>query len=1152
MRHANDEYDFPDEDDPLARRQGRSASPVRSGPRRWPRILLGFLFFIVILAWALPRLASIAPIRRIILNKINASMPSGSLAVDDWSLRWFSPVTMSGLHFEDPTHGLHAQVVTLTTTRGLAGLIPMGRINAGTVTLDAPQIVFGISSTQAPSATTAESAAKPHSLPVNDLCVKIVVEGGRLQLNGVGEKPFVMEHIGLTTDIRSLRSPIPVDLAAFVPWGDDAGRIVLSGTMPPSAFFLSGTEATTEHLALNVMQLDLQSLRGLLERVSGKAWIHSGVMDGKILLDYQGFENARLQTTLSVKNMSIDPPDNRPASPAGDIHLQADLSYADGRLSIGSCSLVSPWTNMRANGQWAIQADDHGRRMGGVEVQMDANMAAIMRDFGNVLKQPNRFLVERGTLYLNAVLSGTTEAMDAKLVVTSSNLTMRSGSQHILLQPPPSVSINVSRPYGQPFTVRELAIDLPFAKVTGKGRVDQADINASVDLAAMSGCIQALVTNLPPMSGVLSATVKTHADAARMTADALLTMSGVSVDCGPRTGRLNFNQARLTLSAKEPLPEADVLPPMEFSDVTIAFESDAGNISGTATRFIPPTGGKPLIVSGGLVKTELDLREAQRMLAPLLTGILPPSAVAKGKLMANFAVETAGGQTKVRVNTVAQEFQLTTFAWDVRERDIRIKVAVDADTNKSMLRVFDTHVGSDLLTLDVPDWQMQYADDALDMKGSADGALDLAALSSWQRAGKDGKAPSQIKGRLTFHAQGGTDKNNIALALNAALNQFSVAAENNSPFVEPHAEVVLKADIPTDASRLNINAMSLKTSLVSLDASGKINDPLSRCVVDIKGSWAVDFDAVTAFLRAQGVQNLALSGKQTRAFAINGPAGAGVQSLLSYGKGNASLYIGSAAAFGLSASASDASLVLTDGVAHFGYEPAIGAGRIRLLPSTEVTCTPMVLSIPARTMVLKDVPLTQEMLDQALVMLIPLLRGCTVMSGTVDLTVQECHIPLGPTASRDMTFALGLALHNLQLVPGGTLATLLQLAGLNGQTLTVKDYDMTAECKNGRIRPSPLTLSIAGVKVQMIGTVGVDQTLAFTVVVPLSKGLVGKEAAKYIEGAVINVPITGTIKSPAIDRATLDAEIKRLIFDAGKKAAMESLGGFLNSLNNKP
>ena len=149
---------------------------------------------------------------------------------------------------------------------------------------------------------------------------------------------------------------------------------------------------------------------------------------------------------------------------------------------------------------------------------------------------------------------------------------------------------------------------------------------------------------------------------------------------------------------------------------------------------------------------------------------------------------------------------------------------------------------------------------------------------------------------------------------------------------------------------------------------------------------------------------------------------------------------------------------------------------------------------------------------------------------------------------RDTTFSALLSLRNVRLAPAGVLDTVLQLAGLGGQELTIQQYELTAECKDGRVTPAPLVLAIAGNKLKLTGTVGLDGTLAYTAEVPLSKTLVGKEAVQYLEGAVIDVPIAGTVKTPTIDRTALNAEIKRLVLEAIKKSAVDKVGDLLKNL----
>ena len=87
-----------DEDDPLKNDSPpRPARPGRRGPRRWLRVLLVLLLLPLLLAGLAPRLASTGAVRRLVLGKVNARIAPASLAVDDWTFRWFGPMRISGL-----------------------------------------------------------------------------------------------------------------------------------------------------------------------------------------------------------------------------------------------------------------------------------------------------------------------------------------------------------------------------------------------------------------------------------------------------------------------------------------------------------------------------------------------------------------------------------------------------------------------------------------------------------------------------------------------------------------------------------------------------------------------------------------------------------------------------------------------------------------------------------------------------------------------------------------------------------------------------------------------------------------------------------------------------------------------------------------------
>ena len=1114
--------------------------------RPWLRALMVLGLVVLLMLGMLPRFLSLPPMRTMLLAKVNAALAPKSLSVDDWSLRWFGGMSFSGVHATDDALHADLQVVKVITSGGLFSMLPLGKVDLGTVTLDAPQLRIALPPPSAGESRPPEAhaQAKPAALPVSDLAVQLSIAGGRVEVQGTGTHPFLLEHLSLAANVQSVHNPVSLKLAAFVPWKDDAGVLSVEGSLPSLGYFISGGAPSQEHLKFGVRQLELQGFRALLESLSGQPWVGSGLADGTVDVSYRGWQAAQVKADLSVAHLSIEPP-GKPVSPPGDVHVVTDLDYADGRIHVSQFACASPWVVMQADGQMDVQPDASNHRIGNLAAKADLDLPAITRDFGSLLRLRDDFHVTHGHLYVDGAFAGTPDAMAFKVGLVTSNLSLRVGAETLEWQPAPLATIDMILPYDQPPEVRDLQVCLPSIRMTGKGRMDRATVRTRIDLEGFTRDFRRIVSGCPQMSGLLEAELTTHPENGRVALALNATASGVQAEVMPGR-KVQLNKGMLRCAGMVPVVDGRPVP--DITDLQLTLETDAGSISGSAARIVCSASNQPPVLMDGQFKAEVDLAAARRMAGPFLTQ-LPSDAAIAGKLTSAISAGMQGGVAKIRINTVVQDLRLLTTAWDAREDDVRLRCSVDADASRDSIKLFDAHLASRVATLDVPEWQMQLPADGqpMQMQGTAKGELDLAALSGWQRAGKGG-LPPQVEGKLTFQAQGATAREKVSINLSAVLDAFRLSTTNSVPFVEPHAELSLSGSLVDQASRMRLETLSLKSSLADLDAKGMIDDLANRRLAALSGNLAVNFDNVNKLLRARGIQYPVLSGHQSRAFSLNGPLDGACASFFSYGRANMALYLESVGAFGLTAGHADATAVLADGVLQLDYQPAMNQGKLVFNPSLEVTRTPMVLAFPARTHLLQNVQLTQEMLDQGLMLMLPLLHDCSVLGGSVDLTLQECHVPLGQTLTNDLTFTTAMTLRNLRLMPGGVLGSILGLTGHSGQEITIAQYDLTAECSRGRVKPSDLVLNVGGSRILLSGSVGLNGALAYTAVVPLSKELVGKELARYVEGETLHVPITGTISSPAIDRKAIDAEVKRIVRDAVRKGAAAALGGLLNDL----
>ena len=104
--------------------------------RFWRRVLLGLLGLVSVAVILAPRLASLDGPRERLLAVINRRSQPLQIHADNWQLRWLGSQTFDGLTLDHPDG--EAAIERVRLDAGLLRLIPMGRVDLGTLTLTRP------------------------------------------------------------------------------------------------------------------------------------------------------------------------------------------------------------------------------------------------------------------------------------------------------------------------------------------------------------------------------------------------------------------------------------------------------------------------------------------------------------------------------------------------------------------------------------------------------------------------------------------------------------------------------------------------------------------------------------------------------------------------------------------------------------------------------------------------------------------------------------------------------------------------------------------------------------------------------------------------------------------------------------------------------
>ena len=255
-----------------------SEQPKSSKKRRglWWKIPLVLVLLLVLFVILLPTIASTSPVRGIILGQVNGSIP-GKVAVNDWSLGWFSSVNVSGIEYADKQGNRQATVGKVQTNKSLLQLI-RGDYRAVEVLIsDVSLEGLKVDLVGKPVAPT----AKTITLPDFSGNVKIENVSGQVTLIGKEGKSASVRIGKETGSVIAIPQAGPADVKATVSL-EQAGKILVSAQLPgvkSGAVIDPNTLQATAKLL--IQNLDLAQA-GAVAKVSGVALDVTGQLNGQI------------------------------------------------------------------------------------------------------------------------------------------------------------------------------------------------------------------------------------------------------------------------------------------------------------------------------------------------------------------------------------------------------------------------------------------------------------------------------------------------------------------------------------------------------------------------------------------------------------------------------------------------------------------------------------------------------------------------------------------------------------------------------------------------------------------------------------------------------------------------------------------------------
>ena len=786
----------------------------------------------------LPTLMSSDVARKWALAKANASIEPRHLSIDKWSFGWFSAPAFEKLALSDAENGVTFKADSIKMEKGLLQMMPFGKWKVGRVTVKRPDLsVTPQERNSANNKSRADergvSAKKGFALPITDVRCTLVVEDGKVTVNSSSGTGFSADQITSEIGITSLLDPVSIQTKMRV----GMGAVVIDGsTLSPAALASGKTSAKPEKLRIKLQQLDLSLFSSLLRMLKTKVWVESGIAEGELSFAVAGLNQVKVSGGLLVNGFSLAG-EKIPASPKAELALMTDLDFSNRELTIKTLDFASPWLRTRAKGQLQLGAKDK-KTTGAISAASEADLKAIVRDFGSLLGISPEFTMNSGRLILNANIEADDMGTAIDANVTIEDLLMKLAGEAILLNPAPSLTIKARLPHGsQVPEIGDLRFRAPFADISARGKLEDGKINGTINLTAFSRDFRRIFKKLPPMVGAIAFDVSTQQSESRVSLISNMTISDLAAE---------FKPGERTVIQKGTLKTSGLIVTAEgasaIENFSFALNLPGGELSGQCKRFVmtkvEEQGKKvnQVALRGFSLSSEFTLPALRQLVGPFLSeDIRRKTAGAVGQIVMNATADCAKGETKVLMNAAGQRISMTHSNLIANIPDIRMNVSVTQAKPKAILQVKGDLIGSVSL---VREKETLFAEkDAkivADMTVSPDFThVDIKSLDiASELLGFKGKVDlSELKSRCIVEAAGQStiDCERLTMLLDAqGIDQWTLTGRAARPFKfkAPLAGGIntLFSEGQMDCAVAVVSAQGMGLKAGASDASLKLND----------------------------------------------------------------------------------------------------------------------------------------------------------------------------------------------------------------------------------------------------------------------------------------------------------------------------------------
>ena len=522
---------------------------------------------------------------------------------------------------------------------------------------------------------------------------------------------------------------------------------------------------------------------------------------------------------------------------------------------------------------------------------------------------------------------------------------------------------------------------------------------------------------------------------------------------------------------------------------------------------------------------KLDANLSLRQLSSLLRNlkILTPKTSLEGQATIQSSGTLHNGQLALNLTTMdARKLVYRQDKQTIRENRLSLATKGKLDFNTRSLFLAPIDIKGQAGTIRVPELKIaDWAEAQKDMKthGTADLNLDKLAKGYGDFIQLPPKTKISGKGRFDIDVDFSNPKAQY-LTLRGHLAPFKLVSPSLPTISEKKITIDAELKRSPDGKQLTIDNFKINSNALKLTADGKLDQTGKNKVFEAKGTMAPDLRLVSEYLKKTGKGPIEITGKKATPFTIKLVSkGDRWEDPLKHLNFSGALHVDSVKAYGLSLTPKDVPIRLVNASADAQLESPANGGTLAMQPIIDMRREPYILSFKKNIDVLKEVKITQGLIDGLLAALHPSLKDAVMPQGILGLYMEHFEWPLSENGKNKASFAGTLQLNGIRLNSTPFLSQLLGMMGISEREIMMNNQSVDFKARKGRVTCSPITLDVGEYKLKLHGSIGFDETLDFIARVPVTSKMVGKDAYQFLKGTTIKVPIRGSVAKPKVNQA---------------------------------